>query len=197
MAIMHFRVSHVSRSTGRSSVQSAAYITGEKLVDARTNESLIYRRSADGIYSWGVMAPENAASEFQTLEGWNKLEQFEDEWANKYFRKPEALENHKNNARISMNIIGALPRELSLGQGEELVREFVQKSFVDKGHYVTYAIHNEEGNPHVHMMVSHRYIDENGDISDKKNRNLCTRSGIKSHRESWAEITNRHLVMLI
>ena len=193
MAIMHFRVSHVSRSTGRSSVQSAAYITGEKLRDARTDEVAFYRRSEDGVYSWAVMAPEHAGSEFKTLEGWNKLEKFEDEWANKYFKKEEALEHHKNSARISMNIIGALPRELTLDQSENLVRQFVQTSFVDKGHYVTYALHNEEGNPHVHMMISHRSINENGEISDKKNRELCSKAAIKIHRESWANVTNQHL----
>jgi len=35
MAIYHLNIGHVSRSTGRSSVQSAAYITGASLYETR------------------------------------------------------------------------------------------------------------------------------------------------------------------
>ncbi len=193
MAIMHFRVSHVSRSTGRSTVQSAAYITGERLLDARNQETVFYRRDQEAIHSWGVSAPKNAPAAFKTLEGWNALEAFEDAWAESYFKNAKALENHKNSARISMNIIAALPRELTLDQSQELVKQFVYRAFVSNGHYVTYGLHDEEGNPHAHIMVSHRTLDENGEISKTKNRDLCTRAGLKNHRHLWADLTNQHL----
>lgn len=189
---MHFRVSHVSRSSGRSAVQAAAYITGEPLHDDRCQQDTFYGRS-EGEIAWEALAPSQAPDAFKSLEGWNQLELFEDTWAEKFYKKPETIDNHKNRASIAMTIIAALPRELTLEQSQELVAEFVINSFISKNHYATYAIHNEEGNPHAHIMVSHRYFDEEGRISERKNRDLCTKAAIKAYRHHWATLTNQHL----
>ena len=47
------------------------------------------------MFTWNVMAPDYAPELFQTLEGWNRLEVFEDKGAKGYYRQENALEKHK------------------------------------------------------------------------------------------------------
>ena len=44
-----------------------------------------------------------------------------------------------------------------------LVRDFCQKEFVDKGMVCNFFYHDKgDGNPHVHIMLTLRAMDENG-----------------------------------
>ncbi len=52
------------------------------------------------------------------------------------------------NAQLARNFIIALPKELSLEENKELIRESIQENFVSKGMIVDLAIHkgNDEKN---------------------------------------------------
>ena len=81
MAIYHFSVSHISRSTGCSAVQNAAYITGEKLHEERRGITANYS-NRDDVYYGETLAPEWAGDEFRNTEkAWNLLENYEDKYA--------------------------------------------------------------------------------------------------------------------
>ena len=81
MAIYHLNIGHVSRSTGRSSVQSAAYITGSSLYETRRDLSANYENRASDIVWSQTIAPEWSPLEYHELSVWDKIESFEDEYA--------------------------------------------------------------------------------------------------------------------
>ena len=193
MAIFHYSVSHVSRSTGCSSVQSAAYITGEKLHEERRGITANYSNRDDVTYS-GTLAPEWAGDEFRDTEkSWNAFEKQADKFAETYYQSKETQDKFKASAQTGMKVILAFPKELSAEVHKELLHDFMEKSFVDKGHVVTFGVHAEEGNPHAHLLVSHWTIDKEGSISTFKNRDLYSKAGLQLQRETWAKTVNYYL----
>ena len=193
MAIYHFSVGHVSRSTGCSAVQSAAYITGEKLHEMRRGLTANYSNRDDVAYA-ETLAPAWANEKFtDTGQAWNLLENYEDTYAITRYKTPETQEKYLQSARTAMKIVVALPRELTAETHKELVLDFVNKNYVSKGHIVTLGLHAEEGNPHAHLQISRRQIQEDGSISYSKNREMCSVLGLKKQRELWANTVNHYL----
>lgn len=57
----------------------------------------------------------------------------------------------------------ALPREVPPDQYVDMVREYCQEHFVSKGMICDFAIHDKgDGNPHVHILLTLRSLDEQG-----------------------------------
>jgi len=57
----------------------------------------------------------------------------------------------------------ALPKELSFEQNLTLIRDYCTKQFVDKGMVCDLYYHDSgNGNPHVHLMLTMRAMDEQG-----------------------------------
>lgn len=81
MAMYHLSVGFVSRSTGRSSVQSAAYITGEQLHESRRDLNVNYQNRHSDIAFTATLAPEYAPQAFHQTTVWDILENFEDTYA--------------------------------------------------------------------------------------------------------------------
>ncbi len=124
MAIYHYRVGFVSRSTGRSAVQSAAYITGNKLEESRRNITADYRnRSSDVIFS-ATFATSHAPDYMKKLEVWNTLESHEDLYAMRTYRTEATQEKYKSCAQIAQTTVVALPKELTPEVWKELVTDF-------------------------------------------------------------------------
>lgn len=194
MAIFHYSVGHVSRSTGRSSVQSAAYITGSSLHETRRDLTANYsNRVADILFS-GTLAPSFAPEVFKDISVWDKLETFEDEHAVKLFPyNLEKRDKYINSARTSMTVVVALPRELTSDVSHELILELVNTIFVSQGLFVTYGIHDDEGNPHAHLQISRRSIERDGTFSHAKNRTMCLKKTLLADRKYWADIANSYL----
>ncbi len=185
---------HVSRSTGRSSVQSAAYITGSSLYETRRDIAANYEnRSSDIVWSQTI-APEWSPLKYHELSVWDKIESFEDEYAIERFPKSlEYREKYMDSARVAMTVVVALPRELSSDVSIELVKEFIDSRYTSQGLIVTAAMHDDEGNPHAHIQVSRRCVNEDGSFSWAKNRTICTKKELIATRKSWADLTNRFL----
>ena len=116
MAIYHLRASMISRSAGRSATGAAAYRAGELIHDARTGLDFDYR-ARSGVTHVEILAPDHAPEwVHDRSELWNRV---------------EAAETRKN-SQLAREIRVALPAELSHAQRVALVRDFCQRSFVDR-----------------------------------------------------------------
>jgi ATP-dependent exoDNAse (exonuclease V) alpha subunit len=195
MAIYHLSHGMVSRSTGRSSVQSAAYITGEQLHESRRDIDVNYKNRHSDIAFTNTLAPEHASESFRDTKVWDLLEKFEDEYAIKRFPyNLEAREKYQDSAQTAQTIVMALPRELAVDVAKELVEEFAKERFVSRNLIVTYAIHDDEGNPHAHLQISRRAVNLDGSLAWAKDREICSRKELLATRKLWADLTNNYLM---
>lgn len=193
MAIFHHHETVISRSKGRSTVQVAAYITGQKIEETRRNLIADFRKKAGTIAVWEQLAPEGAPQSCSSLKFWDELESFEDQWAQRFFKKKDALEEHIKSAQTGHTVVIALPKELDIKAYQSIAREIAQRAFIAQGHVALYGIHIDENNPHIHFLVSRRTITEKGELSFAKNRALSTKDALLSRRRLTAEVTNQAL----
>lgn len=190
MAIYHLNYGTISRSRGKTAVQHAAYITGLKLRETRRNLMVNHQRRQKSIVYTDTLAPAWVSDVGQI---WDRLESFEDTYADTYYKSLATQEKHKSCAQTAITIEVALPRELSLDVFKELVEAFANTRFVSRGLVVTYAIYREKSNPHAHFLISRRCLNEKGEFSGIKDREICKRLEIKVTRKLWADLTNYYL----
>ena len=147
MATYHFNVQVISRSCGASAVAGAAYRSGEYLTDERTGEEHDHT-ARDDLDATEILAPrESPAWAQDRARLWNEV---------------EAAERRKD-AQVAREIRVAIPRELRPEDGRALVRDYAQRSFVDRGMVADIAFHGGEGkNPHAHIMLTTRSISPEG-----------------------------------
>lgn len=179
MAIYHFSAQVISRSQGRSSVAASAYRSSEKLLDERTGEVHDFTRKSD-VREKEILLPKGAAEWMSDREKlWNAV---------------EVAENRKD-AQLAREINVALPKELSREQNWNLLKDFVQKEFVDKGMVADVAFHQGhkggEEQPHGHVMLTMREVGPEG--FGGKVRAWNNKELLNEWREHWAEHCNREL----
>jgi len=180
MAIYHYSVKSISRGKGSSVVNSAAYRSAEELYDNRQEKFFHYEKKERDIMYKEILLPEKAPAWMQNREVlWNAV---------------EASEKRKD-SQLARELEIALPREFTTDQNIVLIKEYVQKEFVDRGMIADICLHygkrGEEYNPHAHVLLTMRTVDENG--FGKKNTEWNKRSLLKEWRESWANCLNKHL----
>ncbi len=182
MAIYHFSAQTISRSQGRSAVGCSAYRSAAELFDERYGKTHDYTGKQDVVYS-EIMLPNDALSWMGDREKlWNAV---------------EANEKRKD-AQLAREIQVSLPRELTLAENIELIKEFVQKEFVDKGMIADVAVHLDKSSdgdlqPHAHVMLTMREITLDG--FGQKVREWNSKEHLLMWRENWAEVSNRHLAL--
>ena len=153
----------------------------------------------------GILLPSHAPKEYADRQAlWNAVENSEKQW----------------NAQLARGFIIALPRELPKEQYEPLIREYCQQQFVSNGMIADYAIHDKgEGNPHAHIMLTMRAMNEQGqwlpkarkiyDLDEHGNKIKLPSGNYKSHKENivdwndpgkaeiwrtaWADLVNLYL----
>lgn len=147
IAIYHCNISIVSRGKGKSAVAAAAYRSGEKLTNEWDGMTHDYTRKG-GVVHTEILLPPNAPPSFSDRSTlWNSVELYE----------------KAGNAQLAREIDAALPIELSREEQIRLVREYCSSQFVSRGMCVDYAIHDTgSGNPHCHIMLTMRPLDERG-----------------------------------
>lgn len=182
MSIYHFHGKVISRSTGRTSVAAAAYISGTRLVCERDGRVSDYTHRRDVVYS-EIVLPASAPRRWldrSTL--WNEAEATE----------------HGCKAQLCRSFDVALPRELTRQEQLRLGRAFAQ-SFADDGMIVDWALHDKDGtNPHLHLQTPMRACDGNGFLPKCKTcylvRNTsgeereATSSELKSLDGGWEKV---------
>ena len=206
MPCPHFRIKISTRSNSPPTTAQAAYQSGERLYDERTHRTKNYDDKRGVIFT-EIQLPENAPEEYLDRNKlWNSVEWSETNW----------------NAQMARKFHIALPRELPMEQNIEMIRQFVQEQFVARGMIVDLAVHDADPpnhNPHVHLMMPMRAVDENGKwlpkchreyvldengdrIKDEKGkwkfRKVFTtdwddRSNAETWRQAWEDIQNRYL----
>ena len=157
MPCPHYKIKISKRSKGQSAVAQAAYQSGERLFDERSNRTKNYSDKRGIIYT-EIMLPANAPPEYadrNTL--WNAVEAVESNW----------------NSQLARRFEIALPKELPMEQRMELIREHCYEQFVSKGMIADIAIHDPDPpghNPHAHVMLTMRPMDEHGRWMEKAHR---------------------------
>ena len=149
MPVPHLEIRIIQRSKGKSAVAGAAYQAGEKLFFEYDQQMKNYLYKKEVVYT-EIMLPPNAPPEYAdraTL--WNSAEEVEKQW----------------NSQLARRFVVALPREVSLDMCPQMMQEYCQEYFVLKGMCCDFAIHDPDPpghNPHCHIMLTMRAIDENG-----------------------------------
>jgi hypothetical protein len=180
MAIYHCAVQRIKRSNGRGIIAAAAYRSGQKLLEEKTQTVYDYRHKTKIIHA-EIVAPLCAPDWVYDREVlWNTVDKVE----------------RRKDARLARELLVALPFELSERHYIDLVRRFVFKNFVKEGMIADYAIHapsSKKGglNFHAHILLSLRSINTEG--FGNKVRQWDHVSYLYQWRESWAEETNRIL----
>ncbi len=150
MPVPHLEIRIVQRSKGSSAVAGAAYQAGEKLFSEYDQKSKDHRRKQPEVLYTEIMFPANAPPEYAdraTL--WNAVEEVEKQW----------------NSQLARRFILALPREVPTEMYPQMMQEYCREHFVSKGMCCDFAIHDPDPpghNPHCHVMLTMRAIDENG-----------------------------------
>ncbi|MCD5179736.1 MobA/MobL family protein [Enterococcus faecalis] len=156
MAIYHFSMQVAKRENGkRSLIAMAAYRSGERLYSELYEKENYYGHRSVKPDAF-ILKPDYVPEEFDNREYlWNKME----------------LAETSSNAQLCREVNIALPVELSNEDQKELVTKYVQKMFVSKGMIADVAIHRDDSNnPHVHIMLTMRKVDEKGQILNKRKR---------------------------
>jgi ATP-dependent exoDNAse (exonuclease V) alpha subunit len=147
-----------------------------------------------GIAHTEIILPDNAPTDFYYREKlWNAVEAAE----------------KRTDARTAREVEIALPNELTFEEQLDLVRGYVQESFVNRGMCADVAIHHAHRhdkdsqhteaesdniinpqNPHAHILLTTRPIAKDG-FAAKKNRDWESRVNVRNWREAWAKAQNR------
>lgn len=165
MAIYHLEAKVVSRGAGRSAVAASAYLSCTNILNDYDGVRHDFTRKK-GLVWEDVFLPEFAPPEWKDRGVlWNAVE-----------------ENEKaKDSRLAREFVPALPVELAPAQWQELLTDFIQNSFVAEGMCADVAIHDPHPpghNPHAHIMLTVRPLDEQGNWQYKTEKEyLCVRNG--------------------
>ena len=163
MAIYHLEAKVVSRGAGRSAVAAAAYMSCSRMLNDYDGVQHDYTRKR-GLVWQQMFLPTMAPAEWQDREKlWNAVEEAE----------------KAKDSRLAREFVVALPVELNRKDRIALLEEFIQSNFVADGMCADVCIHDADGhNPHAHIMLTVRPLNENGTWQYKMEKEyLCVRNG--------------------
>ncbi len=170
----------ISRSQGRSVVAAAAYRSASIMQDETYGQSFDYTNKNHVVHT-EILLPQRAPVWMADREVlWNAVEKNE----------------KRKDAQLAREFVAALPKELSLTQNIELIREFVITEFTKLGMVADVCIHNEtdkngEPQPHAHIMLTMRKVTSTG--FGQKVREWNQKPLLESWRQAWAERVNVQL----
>ena len=165
MAIYHLEAKVVSRGAGRSAVAVSAYLSCTNILNDYDGVRHDFTRKK-GLVWQDVFLPEFAPAEWKDRGLlWNAVEKNE----------------KTKDSRLAREFVPALPIELTPAQWQELLTDFIQNNFVAEGMCADVAIHDPHSpghNPHAHIMLTVRPLDEQGNWQYKTEKEyLCVRNG--------------------
>lgn len=165
IAIYHFEAKIISRGEGRSAVAAAAYIGCDKIYNDYDGVHHDYTKK-QGLVWEHVFLPHNVPPEWaDRAKLWNAVEETE----------------KSKNSRLARKFVVALPVELKKVEWVKLLSKFIKNNFVSDGMCVDVAVHDTDGhNPHAHIMLTVRPLDEHGKWQHKTEKEyLCVKNDIE------------------
>lgn len=162
MAEFHMEAKIVSRGAGRSVVAAAAYASCSELYNDYDGLTHDFTRKQGCRYS-AIFLPPQAPPEWQDRQTlWNAV---------------ESVEKTKN-SRLARELVMALPLELGLEEWKHSLTEFIQTQCVALGMCADVSIHDTDGhNPHAHLLLTVRPLDEQGRWQAKTQKEYLCRRG--------------------
>ena len=204
MPCPHNEITIVQRSQRQSAVAAAAYQSGEKLF-CEYDQQVKHYPEKRGIVHNEILLPANAPRSYAARNTlWNAAEAVEKQW----------------NSQLARRLVLAIPRDIPPEQQADLIRDYCREFFVSKGMIADFAIHDKgDGNPHAHILLTLRAIDEHGkwlpkarkvyDLDENGERIRLASGNWKCHKENtvdwndqkyaeiwrqgWADTANRYL----
>ncbi len=204
LAIFHEHIKIISRGQGRSAVAAAAYRSGSKFKSEYDGEVHDYTKKS-GIGHCEILLPKFAPERLKDrLTLWNEVERVE----------------KAKDSQLAREIEVSIPVEIPESQWVDLMREYCQKNFVDRGMIADTCIHKaDKNNPHCHIMLTVRPFNQDGTwgakckkeylYDEKGNKKLDKNGKPKSRRvdttdwnkrenselwrKNWADICNSYL----
>ena len=181
MAIYHLSTTIITRSTGRTAIGAAAYMSCSEITSEYDGIHHNYTRK-QGLVFERIFLPDCAPAAWAdraTL--WNAVEKAE----------------KAKDSRLARLVILALPVELNREQQIQLLSKYVEESFVEQGMCADACIHDTDGhNPHAHIMLTVRPLNPDGTWQKKTEKEyLCARDGeeggftaaefVQAQQEGW------------
>lgn len=205
MAIYHLSAKAISRGDGRSAVAAAAYRRGARMEDRAEERVSDYSRKERVAHS-ELGLPEDCPEWLQEIAAKPGNQASEELW--NFYSEFET----RKNALLAREMVIALPVELTVEQNIELVQDFIGAEFSSHGVVTDWSIHDEDGNPHAHVMILPRrptldgfgpksmpITNGDGEVVFRENGQpmyqpvVGSRSDLARWREQWAGIQNEHL----
>jgi len=196
MAIYHLSVKIIGRNSGRSAVAAAAYRSGDTLTNHWDGLTHDYSRKG-WIEHTEILLPKHTQEEFKNRSAlWNAVEKAE----------------KSGSAQLAREIETALPKELNQAERLSLIRDFIEKNFVSAGMCADFAVHNPPvtdsrnrpvdkagnptqdkdkmifRNPHVHIMLTMRPLDRQGQWQAKSQTAYLCRKNNEERSVMGSEI---------
>lgn len=170
VATFRCEVKGVSRAQGRSATAAAAYRSGTKIADERTDRTHDYSRRS-GVVSSELVLPEGARP-MDRAELWNAAESAE----------------KRKDAKVAREALIALPHELNDAERHQLTHGFARWLSDRHGVAVDASIHTpsrkgDERNHHAHLLMTTRRVGPDG--LGEKTRDLDVSQTAKIHVEAW------------
>ena len=163
MAIYHLEAKVVSRGAGRSACAASAYMSCSAIYNDYDGVQHDYTRK-QGLVWEHVFLPDYAPAEWlDRAKLWNAVEEAE----------------KTKDSRLAREFVVALPIELGKQDWINLLSKFIYQQFVNEGMCADVAIHDTDGhNPHAHIMLTVRPLNENGTWQHKTEKEyLCIKGG--------------------
>jgi hypothetical protein len=176
VAIYHLSIKIISRGKGKPAIAAAAYRAAEKIVSEYDGKTHDYSRKGGVVYT-EILLPDHAPKEYQDRAVlWNAVEKSE----------------KNSNAQLAREIELSLPVELTMAQNISLARRYVNEQFVSAGMCADLCVHDKgDGNPHAHIMLTMRPIDERGNWAAKSRKEYILNENGKKIRLKSNEYKSR------
>ena len=152
MAITLVTIRPLRFSDGKSAVRLSAYCRKAVFVRDLTGERCDKFSSSNVVHEALVIPPSSAgwaherypSSSEGALRLWNDIELHEE------------LQNPSPNMICALELMVALPLELTLDENVSLSSTFARKSLTRRGYPLDLVVHDKPGNPHAHIVYTQR-----------------------------------------
>ena len=179
MAIFHLSIRPISRAKGHCADAQIGYDTRCKLTNERTGETHDWSKHKEDVIQWQIVGPKMAPGELAV-----RAEQAEKRW----------------DARVARAMDVALPNELTTKAQWDLLRGFGLQLRDTYGAALCVSLHHpnangDQRNVHGHIFMTSRAVDEEGNFSKRKIRQLDDHKlgpvEVERIREMWEVRCNR------